>query len=64
MSSSRLRPVSANPTTVAMTEAADAVIVCVGLGKAVRKAVEATIEAVGRQRVVGALVLDEDASRT
>ncbi|MGH7440535.1 MAG: hypothetical protein ACRENE_33005 [Polyangiaceae bacterium] len=59
-----LRPVSANPTTLAMTEVADAVIVCVGLGKAARKAVEATLEAVGRERVVGALVFDEDVSKT
>jgi hypothetical protein len=52
-----LRSVFENPTTVPMARSADAVVLCVGLGKTAFKAAEKTLEEVGRDRVIGSIVL-------
>jgi hypothetical protein len=58
-----LRPTSENPTTVPMAQSADAIVLCVDLGKASRKAAKATLEAIGRERFLGSIVLGEGTSK-
>jgi hypothetical protein len=52
-----LRSVFENPTTVPMARSADAVVLCVGLGKTDFKAAEQTLAEVGRERVIGSIVV-------
>jgi hypothetical protein len=52
-----LRSVLENPTTVPMARSADAVVLCVGLGKTDFKAAEQTIAEIGRDRVIGSIVV-------
>jgi hypothetical protein len=52
-----LRSVFENPTTVPMARSADAVILCVALGKTDLKAAEQTMAEVGRDRVLGSIVV-------
>jgi hypothetical protein len=58
-----LRPMGDNPTTIPMAHSADAVVLCVDLGKAHLKAVAQTLSAVGRGRVLGSIVLGEGTAR-
>jgi hypothetical protein len=58
-----LRPMGDNPTTVPMAQSADAVILCVDLGKAHLKDAAQTLTAVGRDRILGAIVLGEGTAR-
>jgi hypothetical protein len=52
-----LRSIFENPTTVPIAHGADAIVLCVGLGKTDFKDAEATIAEVGRDRVIGSIVL-------
>jgi hypothetical protein len=52
-----LSSTSHNPTAIPIARAVDAVILCIDLGNASMKAAERTIEEVGRDRVLGAIVL-------
>jgi hypothetical protein len=52
-----LRPTTDNPTTIPMARSADAVVLCVDLGKAELKAAAQTLVAVGRDRFLGSIVL-------
>jgi hypothetical protein len=45
------------PLGLAVTEVADAVVLCVQRGESRMRAAERTLELVGRDRVVGALML-------
>jgi hypothetical protein len=51
-----LRSVFENPTTVPMARSADAVVLCIALGKTGFKEAEQTLEEIGRERVIGTLV--------
>ena len=50
-------PVVGEPLGLAVTEVADAVVLCVQQGESRMRAAERTLELVGRERVVGALML-------
>jgi hypothetical protein len=50
-------PVVTEPLGLAVTEVADAVVLCVQRGESRMRAAERTLELVGRDRVVGALML-------
>jgi hypothetical protein len=52
-----LRSILENPTAVPMARAADAVLLCVGLGTTDIKTAEQTIAEIGRDRVIGAIVV-------
>jgi hypothetical protein len=52
-----LRSIFENPTATPVARRADAVIVCVGLGKTAFKEAEQTIAAVGRERVLGSILV-------
>jgi hypothetical protein len=52
-----LRSVFENPTTIPMARSADAVVLCIALGKTEFKAAEQTLAEVGRDRVLGSIVL-------
>jgi hypothetical protein len=52
-----LRSISENPTAIPLARAADAVVLCVGLGKTQFKSAEKTIEEIGRERVLGCIVV-------
>jgi hypothetical protein len=54
---------SHNPTAVPIARSVDAVILCVGLGTASMKAAEQTLDEVGRDRVLGAIVVREKRSK-
>jgi len=53
-----LRSVSENPTVIAVAGLADAVILCVELGKTSVKQANQTIDEIGKQRFLGTIVLD------
>ncbi len=53
-----LRSVSENPTVVAVAELADAVVMCVELGKTTMSSAEKTVEEIGRARFLGTIVLN------
>jgi hypothetical protein len=59
-----LRPTYENPTTIPMARWADAVVLCVDLGNAELKAAAQTVAAVGRERVLGSIVLGEGTARS
>ncbi len=52
-----LRSISENPTAASIARIADATLVCISLGETDFKGAEATIAAIGRERIVGTLVL-------
>jgi hypothetical protein len=58
-----LRPPFENPTTVPMAQTADAIVLCVDLGRASRKAAKATLDALGHQRFLGSIVLGEGTAK-
>ena len=52
-----LRSIHENPTAAAVARSTDATILCVDLGRAELKAAEQTIAEVGRERVLGAIIV-------
>ncbi len=52
-----LRSMFDNPTAIPMAKQTDAVLLCIALGETNFKAAEETIAAVGRDRVLGSIVL-------
>jgi hypothetical protein len=52
-----IQPVIVEPLGLALTEAADAVVVCIHLGRTRLSAARQTIELIGRERVAGALLI-------
>lgn len=52
-----LRPTSENPTASTVARRADAVVLCVGLGTTHLKGVQQTIAEVGRDRILGTIVV-------
>jgi hypothetical protein len=52
-----LRPTFENPTAIPIARSADAVALCIDLGVADFESAEQTISEVGRERMVGAIVL-------
>jgi hypothetical protein len=52
-----LRSIFENPTAGPIARQADATLICVALGESSFKAAEETIAAVGRDRIIGAIVL-------
>jgi hypothetical protein len=52
-----LRSMFENPTAVSIAKQADAVLLCIALGATTFRAAEETIAAVGRDRVIGSIVL-------
>jgi hypothetical protein len=56
-----LRPTHENPTAIPVARSVDAVVLCIDLGNAGFKAAEQTLAEVGRDRVIGAIVMkDQD----
>lgn len=53
-----LRSVSENPTVIAVAGLADAVILCVELGKTSVKQANQTVDEIGKARFLGTIVLD------
>lgn len=58
-----LRSMFDNPTAVPIAKQADAVLLCIALGETHFKAAEETIAAVGRDRVLGSIVLRRRSAR-
>jgi hypothetical protein len=58
-----LRSMFDNPTAVPIAKQTDAVLLCIALGETNFKAAEETIAAVGRDRVLGSIVLRRRSSR-
>jgi hypothetical protein len=52
-----LRSIFENPTAAQIAKETDAVLLCIALGETDFKAAEHTIEAIGRDRVIGSIVL-------
>jgi len=52
-----LRSIFENPTAAPIAKQADAVLLCIALGKTSFRSAEETISAIGRDRVVGSIVL-------
>jgi hypothetical protein len=55
-----LRSMTENPTVVPVARAVDAVILCVQLGATDIKSSRKTVEAIGRDRFLGTIVIDKD----
>jgi hypothetical protein len=55
-----LRSTSENPTATPLAQAADAAVLCVELGKTDAKAARVTLDAVGRERFIGTLLVPRD----
>jgi hypothetical protein len=58
-----LRSIFENPAAAAVAKEADAVLLCVALGETSLKAAEETIAAVGRERVLGCVILRQRAKK-
>jgi hypothetical protein len=58
-----LRSIFENPTATAIARQTDAVLLCIALGETNLKAAEETIAAVGRERVLGSIVLRRRAQK-
>jgi hypothetical protein len=56
-----LQSIFENPTAAPIAKHTDAVLVCIALGRTRLKEVEETIAAVGRERVLGSIVLRRSA---
>ena len=52
-----LRSTTENPTAVPLAKAADAAVLCVELGKTDMRAAERTLEAVGRAKFLGTILV-------
>lgn len=52
-----IQPVVAEPLGLAVTEAADAVVLCIEVGRTRLSAARRTIKLIGRERIAGALLL-------
>jgi hypothetical protein len=52
-----LRSIFENPTSAAIAQQADATVLCIALGETGLRGAEETIEAIGRERVVGSVLL-------
>jgi hypothetical protein len=52
-----LRSIFDNPTAAPIAKQTDAVIVCIAMGETVLKKAEETVNAVGRERVIGSILL-------
>jgi hypothetical protein len=52
-----LRSIFENPTSAPVAREADAVVVCVDLGKTTFRAAEQTIKEIGRERILGSILL-------
>jgi hypothetical protein len=52
-----LRSTSENPTAVPVARQADAVVLCIGMGQTRLKSAERTIAEVGRDRVLGSIIV-------
>jgi len=52
-----LRSTSENPTAVPIARQADAVVLCIGMGETRFKSAERTIAEVGRDRVLGSIII-------
>jgi hypothetical protein len=57
-----LRSIFENPTAAPIAKQTDAVLLCIALGETNFKSAEETIAAVGRERVLGSIVLRPRAS--
>jgi hypothetical protein len=55
-----LRSMTENPTVVPVARAVDAVILCVQLGATDIKSSRKTVDAIGRDRFLGTIVIDKD----
>ena len=58
-----LRSLAENPTAIPIARAADAVVLCVGLGKTAIKSAEKTLDEIGRDRVLGCIVVKPPATK-
>jgi hypothetical protein len=58
-----LRSTAENPTAVPVARQADAVVLCIGIGETRFKSAERTINEVGRDRVLGSIIVREPARR-
>jgi hypothetical protein len=58
-----LRSTSENPTAVPIARQADAVVLCIGMGETRFKSAERTIAEVGRDRVLGSIIVRAPAPR-
>jgi hypothetical protein len=58
-----LRSISENPTAASIARIADATLLCVSLGETDFKGAEATIAAIGRERILGTIVLRPRAAK-
>ncbi len=56
-----LRSTTENPTAVPLARAADAIVLCVTLGETTAKAAARTVEAIGRERFIGTILLGKAA---
>lgn len=54
------QPIDENPATIAVARAADAVLLCVSLGKTSLRSIEDTIEQIGRERFLGTVIFRHD----
>jgi hypothetical protein len=52
-----LRPIFENPTTAPIAQHADATVLCIVLGETDLQGAEATVAAIGRERVIGSVLL-------
>jgi hypothetical protein len=57
-----LRSVTENPAAVPIARAADALILCVALGKTDMKSAHRTIDAIGRDRFLGTILVEAEYS--
>ena len=52
-----LRSIFENPTAAPVARDADAVVLCVSLGKTTFRSAEQTIKEIGRERILGSIIL-------
>jgi hypothetical protein len=57
-----LRSVAENPATIPIARAADALVLCVALGKTQIKSAKKTLEAIGRERFLGSILVNSPPS--
>jgi hypothetical protein len=55
-----LRSVAENPAAVPIARASDALILCVALGKTDMKSAQRTIDAIGRERFLGSVLVEPE----
>jgi hypothetical protein len=59
-----LRAASENPTAIPLARMADAVILCIALGKTTTKSASEVMAAVGKERFLGSIVVDPSSEPT